>query len=73
MRFLRLLSEEANQGFTYTCINSVAWYDSRQRNYRKSIKFLGDNRDEFSTTKNKPTVTHDGCKVRKVTSCHPQL
>ena len=63
MRFLRLLSEEANQGFTYTCINSVAWYDTQQRNYRKSLKFLGDNHDEFSATKNKPEVTHDGCKV----------
>ena len=64
MRFLRLLSEEANQIFTYTCINSVAWYDDKQRNYRKSIRFLGDNQDTFSATKNKPTVTHDGCKVR---------
>ena len=28
MTFLRLLSEEAHQNFTYTCINSVAWYDN---------------------------------------------
>ena len=26
--FLRMLSLEANQNFTYTCINSVAWYDN---------------------------------------------
>jgi collagen type V/XI/XXIV/XXVII alpha len=63
MRFLRLLSESARQNFTYTCINSVAWYDERARNYQKSIRFLGDNEDEFTSTKDKPKVTHDGCRI----------
>jgi collagen type V/XI/XXIV/XXVII alpha len=63
MRFLRLLSDNARQNFTYTCINSVAWYDSRARNYQSSIKFLGDNEDEFSSSRNKPLVSHDGCRV----------
>ncbi len=64
MRFLRLLSGTARQSFTYTCINSVAWYDTRARNYHKSIKFLGDNDDEFSIARNKPKVALDGCRVR---------
>merc|ERR1711971_1532333 len=34
--FLRMLSLEANQNFTYTCINSVAWYDNVDRGYSKS-------------------------------------
>merc|ERR1712241_957416 len=28
LTFLRLLSNEAYQNFTYTCINSAAWYDA---------------------------------------------
>ena len=61
--FLRMLSLEANQNFTYTCINSVAWYDNVDRGYSKSIKLLGDNDDEFSAAQNKPQVTNDGCRV----------
>ena len=63
MRFLRLLSGSARQNFTYTCINSVVWYDALSRNYQKSITFLGDNEEEFSAAKNKPNVPHDGCRV----------
>ena len=62
--FLRMLSNEARQNFTYTCINSVAWYDSSSRGYSKAIKLLGDNDDEFSALQNKPSVTNDGCRVR---------
>ena len=65
MRFLRLLSGTARQNFTYTCINSVVWYDALSRNYQKSITFLGDNEEEFSSARNKPNVPHDGCRVRK--------
>ncbi len=63
MRFLRLLSDHARQNFTYTCINSVGWYDDRTRSYEKAIRFLGDNDDEFSSEKNTPTVEYDGCRV----------
>ena len=63
MRFLRLLSVESRQNFTYTCINSVAWYDQIARNYKSALKFMGDNEDEFSAVKNKPEVPYDGCKV----------
>lgn len=60
---LRMMSLEASQNFTYTCINSVAWYDNTGRGYSKSIKLLGDNEDEFSASNNKPEVTIDGCRV----------
>ncbi len=63
MRFLRLLSQNSRQNFTYTCINSVAWYDDRGRNYNSALRFLGDNEATFSASKNKPTVTYDGCRV----------
>ena len=68
MRFLRMLSENARQNFTYTCINAVAWYDSRARNYHSALTFLGDNEDEFSSRKNKPNVPFDGCKMRSTES-----
>jgi len=39
-------------------------YDIHSRSYKKSIRLLGDNDDEFSSTsKNKPVVEIDGCKV----------
>ena len=63
MTFLRLLSEEAHQNFTYTCLNSVAWYDNNARNYDLALKLLGDTEDEFSAMRNKPSVEVDGCRV----------
>ena len=63
LSFLRMLSLQASQNFTYTCINSVAWYDNAARSYSKSIKLLGDNDDEFSSLQNKPNVSEDGCRV----------
>lgn len=65
MTFLRLLSKEAHQNMTYTCINSVAWYDNEARNYDNSIKLMGANDDEFSAVNNKPNVDIDGCKRRR--------
>ena len=62
MTFLRLLSKEAHQNMTYTCINSVAWYDNQARNYDKSVRLMGSNDDEFSAIQNKPNVENDGCK-----------
>ena len=73
MRFLRLLSSAARQNFTYTCINSVVWYDALSRNYQKSITFLGDNEEEFSSARNKPNVPHDGCRVRHRFESRPNL
>lgn len=65
MTFLRLLSEEAYQNFTYTCINSVAWYNMKSRKYDLSIKLLGENEQEFSHLALKPYIIADGCKTRK--------
>ncbi len=73
MRFLRLLSESARQNFTYTCVNSVAWYDDRARNYKSALRFLGDNEATFSAGKNKPRVTHDGCRVRGIQKKEPSI
>jgi len=65
LTFLRLMSTEAHQNFTYTCMNSAAWYDSNYSNYNSAIKLLGENDDEFSTENNKPNVVIDGCKRKQ--------
>ncbi|KAL3278655.1 hypothetical protein HHI36_016192 [Cryptolaemus montrouzieri] len=65
LTFLRLGSEIAYQNFTYTCINSVAWYDVNSKNYDLSVKFRGHNEQEFSHKKVHPNVRFDGCKSRK--------
>lgn len=68
MAFLKLLSEEVYQNFTYTCVNSVAWYNSKTYKYDMSIKLLGGNGQEFSHTGLKPAIVFDGCKSRKAKS-----
>ena len=76
LSFLRMLSLEATQNFTYTCLNSVAWYDNDNRGYEKSLKLLGDNDDEFSAMHNKPNVIEDGCRVKNLhfsTKCRKTL
>merc|ERR1712037_983760 len=66
--FLRLMSSQAHQNFTYTCINSAAWYDSRIGNYENAIKLQGDNEVEFTAEENKPNVILDGCKAKRAES-----
>ena len=63
MTFLRLLSQEAYQNFTYTCINSAAWFNLKTNNHDMAIKLLGENETEFSAEGIKPSVLADGCKV----------
>lgn len=64
MTFLRLLAQSAHQNFTYTCINSAAWYNSKVKNYNSAIKILSGNEEEFSySSGNKPNILIDGCKV----------
>jgi collagen type V/XI/XXIV/XXVII alpha len=63
LTFLRLMSREAYQNFTYTCLNSAAWYDTTTASYASAIRLQGDNEEEFSVTNNKPNVIMDGCKV----------
>jgi len=62
MTFLRLLSQQAYQNFTYTCMNSVAWFNSRTENYEMSLRLLGENDIEIGhDTPVKPTILKDGC------------
>jgi len=68
LTFLRLMSREAHQNFTYTCINSAAWFDSRTGSYDSAIKLQGDNEVEFSAQENIPTIIMDGCKARQAES-----
>lgn len=65
MTFLRLLSEEGYQNFTYKCINSAAWFNAELKNFDSAIKFMGDNEMEigYDTDKLKPNVLVDGCEV----------
>jgi collagen type V/XI/XXIV/XXVII alpha len=63
MTFLRLLSQEAYQNFTYTCINSAAWFNLKTNNHDMAIKLLGENETEFGIEGTRPSVLIDGCKV----------
>merc|ERR1712025_1018069 len=65
LTFLRLMSSEAYQNFTYTCINSAAWYDSSTGNLNNAIKLQGDNEDEFSPVENSPNILMDGCRAKR--------
>lgn len=66
MNFLRILSEEARQNFTYTCINSVAWHSTKLDSYDLSIKLMSANEMEigYDTTSPSINVLDDGCRVR---------
>lgn len=64
MTFLKLLSQEAYQNFTYTCLNSVAWFNNKTFKYDLAIKLRGENGQEFSYEKIKPFIIEDGCKSR---------
>jgi collagen type V/XI/XXIV/XXVII, alpha len=70
MKFLLLLSQESYQNFTYTCMNSVAWFNSNSENYESSLKFLGDNDVEIGheTHGVKPTVLVNGCRTGRTKS-----
>lgn len=65
MTFLRLLSQEGHQNFTYTCINSAAWYNSNSNNFKSAVKLLGENEEEiaYENPSLSPNVLSDGCRV----------
>merc|ERR1712241_1474692 len=65
MTFLRLMSREAYQNFTYTCINSAAWFDARTGNHNNAIKLQGDNEEEFTALDNQPNILLDGCRNKR--------
>jgi len=61
MTFLRLLSSYAYQNFTYSCVQSKAWFDEDNLNHDKAIKFQGQDEHIFSIDTIKPNVLIDGC------------
>merc|ERR1711874_559150 len=63
LTFLRLLSKEAYQNFTYT--NSAAWFDARTGNHNNAIKLQGDNEEEFTALDNQPNILLDGCRNKR--------
>lgn len=68
MNFLRLLSGQVEQRFTYLCRNSAAWYSEATRSYENALRFLGQDGQEFGNDRGgasaKPQVLVDGCKKR---------
>lgn len=65
MTFLRLLSQEGHQNFTYTCINSAAWFNANLNNFKSAVKLLGENEEEiaYENPSLSPNVLSDGCRV----------
>lgn len=63
--FLRLLSLQAHQTFTYHCHHSVAWADNTAANrYQRALRFLAANEDELShETSPYIKALTDGCSV----------
>ncbi|XP_065218704.1 collagen alpha-2(I) chain-like [Planococcus citri] len=47
MRILQEMSKSATQTITYHCKNSIAYYDSINKNFDKSVKLLGWNNEEI--------------------------
>lgn len=64
MTFLRLLSSNAYQNFTYTCVQSKAWFDEDNLNHNKAIKLMGQDEQIFSIDTIKPNVLTDGCATK---------
>lgn len=64
--FLQLLSVTAVQNITYHCQNTVAYFDTTLKTYRKGLKFLGWNDVEITPRGNQRlryTVLEDECRV----------
>uniref|UniRef100_A0A8C2HE90 Collagen, type V, alpha 3a n=1 Tax=Cyprinus carpio TaxID=7962 RepID=A0A8C2HE90_CYPCA len=66
LTFLKLLSATATQTFTYSCQNSVGWYDVASHSHQHAVRFRGSNDEEMTQAKS-PFITslHDGCQTRK--------
>lgn len=64
--FLQLLSTRAYQNMTYHCKNSIGYFDSEQKTYRKGMKFLTWNDVELMPRGNQRLrydIIIDECKV----------
>ena len=72
--FLQLLSTSASQNITYHCKNSVAYFDSEHKSYRKGLKLLSWNDAEILPRSNNPRLQYevgeDECRV-SITSLAP--
>lgn len=66
MTFLRLLSSYSYQNFTYTCVQSRAWFDEDSLSHDKAIRLIGQDEHIFSIDANKPDVLSDGCASKNV-------
>ncbi len=63
LTFLRLLSTQATQNFTYLCSRSAGWFDKTLGTFDNSIKLQGANEEEFAYgSPMEPEVLLDNCK-----------
>lgn len=64
--FLQLLSVSATQNLTYHCKNSIGYFDSVTKSYKKGLKLVGFNDAEITPRGNpkmRYTAIEDECKV----------
>lgn len=64
--FLQLLSSNAEQNITYHCKNSVGYFDTERRTYRRGLKLLGWNDLELTPRGNQRSryeMIVDECRV----------
>lgn len=64
--FLQLLSKNAYQNITYHCKNSIGYFDSERKTYRKGMKFLTWNDAELTPRGNQRLryeMIIDECRV----------
>lgn len=71
LTFLSLLANGAYQNFTYTCVDSVAVYDSFRQSSDKAIVLMGQNNIQFefdnhhnNQTEYETVTLKDECKER---------
>jgi len=67
--FLRLLSSEARQLFTYHCVNSIGWRDSSNGSYAKAIQLMGYNEEILTYGSEDITLIEDTCAVLCFVEC----
>nr|CAD7260945.1 unnamed protein product [Timema shepardi] len=66
--FLQLLSGAATQNLTYHCKNTVAYFDTSKRSYRKGLKLLAWNDAEITPRGNQRVryeVAEDECRFKR--------
>ena len=61
--FLRLLSTEGKQTFTYKCVNSIGWEDQANHAMDKAIELMGFNYEVLTHESVDIRLIEDTCKV----------